>query len=347
MNDPALAWLIAQPSTDLSVWLCDEHFYGAENFLPKGHDHFYVCNRYDIVQRMHAAGLNTVFSDFADADLPDTINTLYYRVSKEKPVVHRALNIAANKLTDGGRLHISGLKNEGAKNHLDKAATLLGCAKATQKSGLAYSASLVRQQPVHQALDDSNYAQLRPIAKAPHLASKPGQFGWQKVDQGSEFLLQTLAEHEALAHTQSLLDLGCGYGFLALTACQQLLPTTPAKITLTDNNAAALLSAGHNCQQLGVNAEIIAADCGDQVKDRFDTLLCNPPFHQGFGISQDLTERFLKSAAQHLQPDGHAWFVVNSFIPVEDKAKPYFAQQTTVANNKQFKVIHLSQPRVT
>ncbi|UTF61013.1 class I SAM-dependent methyltransferase [Gilvimarinus sp. DA14] len=345
MHDPALPWLSQQTGTGQCVWLCDEHFYGFENQLPGGAQHIYICNRYDIVQRMQALQLQAVFSDFAEADLPGAINTLFYRVSKEKPVVHRALNIAAAKLAAGGQLHMCGLKSEGAKNYLDKAAQLLGCAKATRKHGLAYCASLTRHTSVESTLDDSHYPELRALAKAPQFASKPGQFGWQKIDQGSEFLLQTLAQQKLLKQTDSLLDLGCGYGYLALEACRSLLTDLPQRLVLTDNNAAALISAEYNSKQLHIAAEIVPGDCGDSVSGQFQTLLCNPPFHQGFALSQDLTERFLHSAARHLENDGSAFFVVNSFIAVEQKAKPYFAQQETLANNKQFKVIRLSRPR--
>ncbi|MCP8898885.1 class I SAM-dependent methyltransferase [Gilvimarinus xylanilyticus] len=345
MNDPALQWLLQQPDSGTCVWLCDEHFYGHEHHLPRGEHHLYICNRYDITQAIQAAGRIALFSDFADADLPDSIDTLYYRISKEKPVVHRALNIARQRLNTGAQLHLAGLKNEGAKTYLDKAAKLLGAPKSTQKNGSAYCASIALNER-HTPLDDSDYNQLRALAKSPDFITKPGQFGWQKVDEGSAFLLAQLKEHQALAQCDSLLDLGCGYGYLGVSAASELMNDPPAQLVLTDNNAAAILSARENLSGFQLQGEVIAGDCGDTVNGRFDRVLCNPPFHQGFSLSQDLTERFVKSAALHLHRKGCAWFVVNSFIPAEQKAKPYFKKIECIANNKQFKVLALSEPSV-
>src|SRR5690606_9948663 len=77
--------------------------------------------------------------------------------------------------------------------------------------------------------------------------SKPGLFGWNKIDQGSEFLIQSLP---AMLGTMprppaSLLDLGCGYGYLTLMTKD--LPLQGR--VLTDNNAAALFTARHNCDR--------------------------------------------------------------------------------------------------
>ncbi len=345
MNDPALQWLLQQPTSGTCVWLCDEHFYGGEQHLPAGEHHLYLCNRYDITQAIKATGRKAVFSDFADADLPERIDNLYYRISKEKPVVHRALNIARQRLNTGAQLHLAGLKNEGAKTYLDKAAKLLGAAKNTRKNGSAYCASITLNER-DTALDDCNYHELRPLARLPGFTTKPGQFGWQKVDEGSVFLLEQLKEHQALPSCDSLLDLGCGYGFLGVSAANELTSAPPARLVLTDNNAAAIISARQNLKGFKLPGEVIAGDCGDTVNGCFDRVLCNPPFHQGFSVSQDLTERFVKSAARHLNPTGSAWFVVNSFIPAERKAKPYFKKIECIANNTQFKVLAFSEPSV-
>ena len=134
-----------------------------------------------------------------------------------------------------------------------------------------------------------------------------------------------------------VLDLGCGYGFLSI-ASQHL---NIKHNTLTDNNAAALISAQHNCRQLGLSAEIIASDAGQQIDRKFDLILCNPPFHQGFSIDGDLTDKFLANAKRLLSTQGTAYFVVNQFIALEKKAQPHFKSIKLIAQNKSFKVIAL------
>ncbi|WP_049722009.1 methyltransferase [Gilvimarinus polysaccharolyticus] len=356
MNDPALNWLLNDyqnsPERNNTVWLCDEAAREFSEQLPVREQTQFISNRWDVYTRLNAKQHRVCFNDFDFSAIADNSQAqVYYRISKEKPVVHHIINAAARVLQPGGELIIAGLKNEGAKNFLDKAANVLGCSKATKKNGLAYSARLMKHD-ISALLDDSHYSHLRAIAQLTttrgnefSLWSKPGQFGWQKIDAGSEFLLATL--QQSLSPTDAklaVLDLGCGYGYLSCGAAQNLFNPQTTQFTLTDNNAAALQSAQHNCQQLELNANVVAADAGAEISERFDIVLCNPPFHQGFNVSDDLTERFIASASAHLKPAGHAYFVVNAFIGVEQKSKAHFKTCRELANNRQFKVLQLSAP---
>ena len=94
-----------------------------------------------------------------------------------------------------------------------------------------------------------------------------------------------------------------------------------------------------------VNGEAILDDCAGQLEGSFDLIVCNPPFHQGFEVEGDLTDRFLAAANRLLEPSGKAVFVVNAFISLEKKAASYFQQVDTLANNRSFKVIVCASPR--
>ena len=67
------------------------------------------------------------------------------------------------------------------------------------------------------------------------------------------------------------------------------------------------------------------------------------PFHQGFKTDSRLTEKFLKSAAQHLKPSGRALFVVNQFVPLEKLAQPAFARCDKIFEANGFKLVVLSK----
>ena len=107
----------------------------------------------------------------------------------------------------------------------------------------------------------------------------------------------------------------------------------------------ALRACELNCQAWAIPFEIELADCAQGIKKSFDLVLCNPPFHQGFSVENQLTERFLAAAAKHLAPHGLAYFVVNQFIPLERKAADYFKRCEKINHNGQFKILRLSQPR--
>ncbi len=344
MTDAPTAWLlqqINQHSTEKSIWLSDENVLRQ---LPavsdRSHNPLLITNRWDIAEQAKSLGFESRFNDFDLIDVADSsIDHIFYRISKEKAVTHHLINQAQRLLQPSGTLWISGHKNEGIKTYIDKASTLFGCEKNIQKDGVSYSSQLKKGNKTGALLNDEDYSNLRECLdiNGKILLSKPGQFGWNKVDQGSEFLIAEITPLVAKHSFEHSLDLGCGYGFLTIASQHFSIK----KRTLTDNNAAALLTAAANCSRLNIAAEIIAADAGSGLKNQFDLMLCNPPFHQGFNVDEDLTDKFLASAANLLTVNGVAYFVVNQFIALEKKALPYFKQINLIAQNKSFKVIAL------
>ena len=281
----------------------------------------------------------------------NSVDHIFYRISKEKAVTHHLINQAQRVLKPHGVLWISGQKNEGVKTYIEKASALFGFGKKIQKDGMSYSSRLAKKHSPDESvnatqlnknlLNDENYCELREclFINNKNVLSKPGKFGWNKLDQGSEFLIEQVTQTLAIENRpfEHCLDLGCGYGYL--TIASQHLPIKQR--TLTDNNAAALLTASANCKHLNIAAEIVAGDAGEQLPKHFDLILCNPPFHQGFCVDGDLTDKFLRNAAKQLTENGLAYFVVNQFIALEKKALPYFKQIHLIAQNKSFKVVEL------
>ncbi len=344
MIDTPTLWLIQQIqqlATASSIWLTDENVlkqsYGA---ISQPNNPVVITNRWDLAEQMKVAGFNTEFSDFDLSTIPDkSVDHIFYRISKEKAVTHHLINEAHRVLQTGGKLWICGLKNEGIKTYIEKAAALVGCEKSIQKNGMSYSSQLINHYESRAQLNDDDYEVLRDCINIGDktLLSKPGQFGWNKVDEGSEFLVSTTSNLLATRDLEHCLDLGCGYGYITF-ASQHL---NIKMRTLTDNNAAALTTAKANCDRLGVNAKVTASDAGEKLGTQFDLILCNPPFHQGFSVDEDLTDKFLRNAANLLLAKGVAYFVVNQFIALEKKALPYFKHINVVARNKSFKVIEL------
>ena len=347
MPDPAAQWLLEQMHTQgsaHSLWCADEHavelLASLERWPTKP---ALLTNRYDVFAQAQQLGFQAEFNDFDFTNYRDqSLQQVFYRISKEKPLVHHSINEAHRVLAPGGTLFLCGQKNEGIKTYADKTARLFAAPSNLKKQGSIYSAMLQRQHDQGPALDDKDYPQARQILEHDDLRvfSKPGLFGWDKVDRGSEFLIEQLPSAlEALAEPPStMLDLGCGYGYLTLMSRQ--LPLQ--RRVLTDNNAAAVQMAALNCRENGLDAQVIAADCGDQLQERFDLILCNPPFHQGFSVNDDLTQRFLSATQRLLHRSGIAVFVVNAFIPLERLAAVSF-HSTVLGNNGRFKVLQLRQ----
>ena len=348
--DKSVALLLQRMSELQGNWLvvADENWHGANWSsinISTANSTVVFSNRFDIANAAEKAGLDCTFNDFDFSALqPQSFDGLLYRVSKERATSHHIINQASALLKPNATLLLGGEKNDGIKTYVKQAGQLFGNPVNAEKHGKAYMASIQTYQLGGDPLNDKQYAQLRPLQLNDNLSlqSKPGIFGWDKIDRGSAFLVDHLPEflNRYPKAPRSLLDLGCGYGYLAYSASQCGFE----RIVATDNNAAALLSATQNLSSLrDIQCTVVAADAGDQVSAQFDTVLCNPPFHRGFAVDSDLSARFLKNTQRLLKPSGRALFVVNTFIPLEQNAKPYFNSIEVLANNGAFKLIALKK----
>jgi len=302
-----------------------------------------LSNRLDIANGAGERHWQSDFSDFDFALLQDfQPQQIVYRVSKEKRVVEHVLQSGWQLLDISGEFCVAGYKNEGIKTFAKRAQEAWQCnAELTRGDGNLHIYRFTKTAAAATPLNDNNYHTLHNIGAWQDLTvfSKPGVFAWDRFDEGSAFLLQHLDTFllQSDHRRQNALDLGCGNGLLALALHQ----TGCKRIVATDNNAAALRACEFNFSQNAVNGEVVAADVAAGIRETFDLVVCNPPFHQGFGVEQDLTDRFLQATQKLLAKRGRALFVVNSFIALEKKAEAFFKQVQIIDNNKRFKLVQL------
>lgn len=326
----------------VGLWVVDENINGqaiAGLSPPQGLQA--LTNRVDVYQQLKAAGFSAQLNDF---DLSAVINSgcdqIYYRVSKEKPVVHHVINQAALLLPEDGRLFLAGYKNEGAKTYIDKAAKSLGALVNKALGGkTAMLAEIVRDDQQAAVLDDKHYCDtvMLNADNEADFYSKPGVYGWNKIDKGSRYLIEHLDTFMPTVEgaTERFADIGCGFGYLSVMASKKYSGFYSA----CDNNVAAVNCCQLNFQHNGVDGEVLLDDCAETMLPGFDVVLCNPPFHKGFDVESDLCQRFLAAAYRLLRAKGAALFVVNAFIPVEKKAASLFSKVEIVANNGSFKLV--------
>lgn len=301
-----------------------------------------LTNRFDVAQCAQQAGITSIFNDMDLAACGQTFALIGYRVSKEKAVVHHVINQVPYHLQAGGELILTGYKDEGTKTYISKAEQYLGCRAQVTKGERQLQIASLTPATLSDPLDDRGYQDWHTIAEIHQkpVYSKPGQYGWNKLDEGSKQLINCLQQQISMpaAAPASALDLGCGYGYLALMTAYLGVP----RITATDNNAAAIASCQRNFAEHGIHGDVIADNCGQTIHHQFELVVCNPPFHRGFDTEASLTEQFAASAAHHLKSGGYALFVVNQFIPLETIAAPYFKAAETLFRDKSFKVLKLS-----
>jgi 16S rRNA (guanine1207-N2)-methyltransferase len=352
MSDPAFRPLldVLLHGRGQTVWVTDEQLDAATlaAVLPRA-GLAVLSNRCDGFHALQQRGLTALLGDFSfDGWAENSLDAVAFRIAKEKAIVHHVINAALSRLRPGGELWLCGGKNEGIKTYLDKAAAMANGSVRSERHGQNWLGVVTRGVELGAPLDDQRYTEWReiPLGDERFAWSKPGIYGWQKVDTGSALLSEQLAAVWPQP-PGSVLDLGCGYGFLSLHAAQRW---PHANITATDNNFTAVRACEKNLACFNASSEratTVLADCGNGIEQRFDAVLCNPPFHQGFDVETDLTTRFLQSARRLLHTgnrpheNGRALFVVNQFIALERKAAPLFRSVNEVCRAQGFKVLVL------
>lgn len=320
------------PSSGRLLWIMDEAATLPVSFISQYSERStLLTNRFDIDQSCKKNNISCVLSDF-ELDESQTFACVIFPISKEKLLSNYIIASCFEWLDTSGTLILAGKKNEGIKSYFDK----LCSNTPLKKHGHFYMGKVPREKCLNPEAIVS-YRQASDIAQVGGytMQSKPGIFGWQKIDEGSALLIETLK----LAHTnlqdKSVMDLGCGSAYLALNAAAM----GAASICASDNNATACVITRANFQNNNIVGEVALDDCAGTINKKFDIVLCNPPFHKGKATESDLTEKFVSASKRLLKHKGEAWFVVNAFIPLEKIAQCHFSKLETKSNNNRFKVL--------
>jgi 16S rRNA (guanine1207-N2)-methyltransferase len=304
-----------------------------------------LTNRFDQQQALLDKGWRCSLSDYHWPTDFDT-DLVLFRISKEKAVVNHLINLAAEHLKPNARVILLGDKSEGIKSYAKNAQKRLnGDRSETKLGGESWRVELTVGQTSGAPLDDQHYPQLRDITQVGKylLRSKPGVYGWKKIDSGSQQLVERLPHmlnRELPIGSERVLDLGCGSGYLTLATCSEA-----SIITATDNNAAAIHATQATLADAHFKAKVCLSNAGEELASEYDLILCNPPFHSGFGIDYDLTDRFSKNAARLLAAEGQACFVVNQHVPLKRIASSYFESVELDQDTGNFCTYLLTKPK--
>lgn len=130
--------------------------------------------------------------------------------------------------------------------------------------------------------------------------SDNGVFSKNKIDYGSKLLVETVLEYEKEAKT--ILDVGCGYGFMGIVLSKIL----NGKATLVDINKRAVHLTSRNIKENQVDAKSFVSNIYENVQGKYDIVLTNPPIRAG----KITVLNILKNAKEHLRDEGMLWFVI-------------------------------------
>jgi 16S rRNA (guanine1207-N2)-methyltransferase len=287
-----------------------------------------------------------VFLGQGSATLPPDVvaDVVAIRIPTEKLAMLQLLVDAFAVLRVGGRCSIAGATNEGVKSAARVLQELFGNATVVgHDSGHRVVMAIKRTEAVVNAESvQSPYLQhdafleidatLR--GQALTLFSRPGVFSWEHVDEATAILAETMEIHPG----QSVLDLGCGFGALGMVAAR-LSVTGP--VCFADVDSEAIRSAQRAIDAAGfAHCTASASDVGAAVFDqRFDVVICNPPFHVGKTTDLEVPAQFILDAWQVLRPGGRMYLVANRTLPYEKIVYQRFGNVTAAHDGPRFKVL--------
>lgn len=164
-----------------------------------------------------------------------------------------------------------------------------------------------------------------------HFQTDAGVFSKNAIDYGSRVLLDNFQPEGA----KTLLDVGCGYGTLALTLAKKY----GLKATLVDVNSRALDLAKKNADKNNIEVnDIFLSNIYDQVEGKFDAIISNPPIRAG----KEVVHTILSDAYEHLNDGGHLTIVIQKkqgAPSAQKKMKDVFDNCEIVAKDKGYYIL--------
>lgn len=160
-----------------------------------------------------------------------------------------------------------------------------------------------------------------------------GVFSKGELDFGTSLLIKNVLKLEP---SGDILDLGCGYGAIGII----LGKITNSKITMSDINKRALHLTKMNLKKNDVSANVIESDGYENIDDKFDYVISNPPIRVG----KKILYKLLLDTKKHLKDNGKLIIVVRkeqgALSLIKDMSGEYKVE--ILDKEKGFMIIELS-----
>ncbi|OPB31084.1 class I SAM-dependent methyltransferase [Bartonella sp. AR 15-3] len=222
------------------------------------------------------------------------------------------------KVKPGGWIIISGEKTVGSASMMKWINTLVPISKKLSKNH-----SHVFWLQVPRQIDKQNIAHFRslPLSFGNKFQTTSGMFSHGRIDPGSAALVPYM--HKIIFGKTA--DFGAGWGFLSYTALEVSKNLTALDLYEADYNAleAAKKHLKHITTSLPIGFywhDLVY----EPIKNLYDTIISNPPFHTQQTTDISLGQHFIINAAKYLKPKGRLLLVANRHLPYETLLKKLF-----------------------
>ena len=175
-----------------------------------------------------------------------------------------------------------------------------------------------------------------PVTVEGRFEAAPGMFSHDRVDAGSELLAGRLP----VDFDGNAADFGAGWGYLSVMLKEKSPRVNRIDLFEADWRALefAKRNLARNCPDL--NARFFWQDlAAEPVKEKYDLVLMNPPFHEAQAADPELGKAMIRSAASALKQGGRLMLVANRGLPYEPVLAEGFREYGENCRNARFKVL--------
>jgi 16S rRNA (guanine1207-N2)-methyltransferase len=318
---------------DSEFLLHDSHLGNAELIQRNVDANVGICRNLRVLDEAQLDALETT----------DSVDVIVYHPGgfTSLELIEDRIAFGAHLLKEGGSFYLISHKKAGADRHFKMLQTTLGdnaevigrggggfrvfMAKKTQ--AVAQESRSIQRTITYQVLDQS-----LSVSTEPSLFSKDG------LDIGTRFLLETVGRDQLLSF-ERLLDIGCGWGAIGITAASI---NQTGEVVMTDIDTRAVRLAQENANRLNLQDRVSAVATTDikVIPGNFDLMLSNPPFHAD---TPELMQLFT-GMRDKLAKKGQLYFVVEKTYlkKLTDIAQNVFGKVTVVAEDPNIKFSVLS-----
>ncbi len=164
-------------------------------------------------------------------------------------------------------------------------------------------------------------------------------FSPKEIDKGSQKLTSVFSTNLF----GEVADLGSGWGYLSKEALK--LNARITRITLFESNYSAYLASKKNIDDKRATFRWASLENITNLKQRFNHVICNPPFHSGRSKDLSLLKSFIFLGSRLVNSQGCVWMVFVSGVYLENELREYFENIKILYKDKHYFVCQLLKPK--
>ena len=237
---------------------------------------------------------------------------------------------ALEKTVPGGYIVIAGTKEEGIQSLRKRLGHIFSDLQSMPKyHGVAVW--FTRPDDIAEAVAKLSHPTVEIDGR---FTTVPGLFSHDRIDEGSRILGERLPEDfSGLAA-----DFGAGWGYLSAMLAERAPRVEGIDLYEADYRALARAKVNLGGED-GLYRYFWHDLAGEKVKNRYDLIIMNPPFHIGKATEASLGKALVKAACDALKPGGRVLLVANRGLTYEPVLSENCKASGEEYRNARFKIL--------